>query len=73
MMKRMTPSLKDIDKVLDLEPRHFGALAGKGMILERQKKYSAAREAYEDALAVNPTLEQVKAALKELDRMEQGI
>ena len=59
--------------MLDLEPRHFGALAGKGVILERQKKYSAARDAYEEALAVNPTLEQVKDALKELDRLEQGI
>ncbi len=73
MMKRYDQALKDIEKVVDLEPRHFGALAGKGMILERQKKYSAAREAYEEALAVNPTLEQVKSALKELDRMEQGI
>ena len=73
MMKRYDQALQDIDKVLDIEPRHFGALAGKGMILERQKKYSAARAAYEDALAVNPTLEQVKEALKALDRMEQGI
>lgn len=73
MMKRYDAALKDIEKVVDLEPRHFGALAGKGMILERQKKYSAAREAYQQALAVNPTLEQVKSALKELDRMEQGI
>ena len=73
LMKRDDQALKDLEKVLDLEPRHFGALAGRGMILERQKKYSAAREAFEDALAVNPTLEQVKAALKELDRMEQGI
>ena len=73
MMKKDDAALSDIAKVLDLEPRHFGALAGKGMILERQKKYSAAREAYEEALAVNPTLEQVKAALKELDRVEQGI
>jgi tetratricopeptide (TPR) repeat protein len=73
MMKRDDQALKDIEKVLDLEPRHFGALAGKGVILERQKKYSAAREAYEEALAVNPTLEQVKDALKALDRLEQGI
>ena len=73
MMKRDDQALKDIEKVLDLEPRHFGALAGKGVILVRQKKYSAAREAYERALAVNPTLEQVKDALKALDRLEQGI
>ena len=73
MMKRDDQALADIAHVLDLEPRHFGALAGKGMILERQKKYSEARAAYEEALAVNPTLEQVKSALKELDRIEQGI
>lgn len=73
MMKRDDAALKDLAHVLDLEPRHFGALAGKGMIFERQKKYSLAREAYEEALAVNPTLEQVKDALKELNRKEQGI
>jgi tetratricopeptide (TPR) repeat protein len=73
MMKRYDQSLADIDKVLDLEPRHFGALSGKGMILERQKKYAQARAAFEEALAVNPNLEQVKDALKELDRVEQGI
>lgn len=73
MMKRYDQSLADIDKVLVLEPRHFGALAGKGMILERQKKYSEARAAFEEALAVNPNLQQVKDALKSLDRLEQGI
>ena len=73
MMKKYDESLSDIAHVLDLEPRHFGALAGKGMILERQKKYAAARAAYEEALAVNPNLVQVQAAIKELDRIEQGI
>lgn len=73
MMKRYDAALSDIDKTLDLEPRHFGALAGKGLIFERKKNYSAAREAYQDALAVNPNLEVVKSALKELDRLEQGI
>lgn len=73
MMKRYDAALADIAKTLDLEPRHFGALSGKGLILERQKKYSAAREAYEQALAINPNLEVIQAALKELDRLEQGI
>jgi tetratricopeptide (TPR) repeat protein len=73
LMKKDDRSLSDIDKVLDLEPRHFGALAGRGMIYQRQKKYALARRAFEDALAINPGLEQVRSALKQLDRLEQGI
>jgi tetratricopeptide (TPR) repeat protein len=72
-MGKYDEALKDIDHTLDLEPRHFGALAGKGVILARQKKYAAARDAYEQALAINPNLEDVKTELKGLDRVEQGI
>ena len=73
LMKKDDLALADIAHVLDLEPRHFGALAGKGVILARQKKFAAAREAYDEALAVNPTLDDVKAALKDIDKVEQGI
>lgn len=73
LMKRYDASLRDIDRVLELEPRHFGALSGKGMILLNQKKYAEARAAYEEALAVNPTLERAQEALDEIDRLEQGI
>jgi tetratricopeptide (TPR) repeat protein len=73
MMKKDDASLKDIEHVLDLEPRHFGALAGRGMILQRQKKYSAALESYQQALKINPGLDAVKDSIKQLERLEQGI
>lgn len=73
IIDRYDASLHDIDRVLDLEPRHFGALAGRGMILMRQKKYAEARAAYEQALAVNPTLESAREAISQIDRIEQGI
>jgi tetratricopeptide (TPR) repeat protein len=66
-------SLADIDKALELEPRHFGALAARGMILQKQQKYGAAAEAYKDALAVNPNLTSAKEALKALERLEAPI
>ncbi len=73
MMKRDDLSLKDIEKVLDLEPRHFGALAGRGMIYQRQKKYGAALAAFREALGVNPAMDAVRQAIKDIERIEQGI
>jgi|SRR5262245_2126553 len=49
-------SLADIDKVLALEPRHFGALAGRGLIHIAQENYRAALDDYRRARAVNPFL-----------------
>ena len=72
-MGRFDESLKDIEHVLDIEPRHFGALAGRGMILQRQKKYAGARAAFEDALSMNPRMDQIRDAVKALDKIERGI
>lgn len=66
-LKRYDDSLADVEKVLEVEPRHFGALAAKGMVLEAQGKLAKAAEAYRDALAVNPHMETVAAALKQLE------
>jgi len=73
LMKRDTEALLDIQRVLDLEPRHFAALAGRGLIYQRQKKFTAARKAFEEALKLNPGLEAVKDAIKELERQERDI
>ena len=47
-------SLEDIQQTLELEPRHFGALWGKGMILGSQRNYTGAIRAFEQMLEIAP-------------------
>ncbi len=61
------PSVSDIAHVLTLNPRHFGALSGLGMIFEQLGKPEKALEAYEAALAINPHLADVSDAVKRLE------
>ena len=49
-------SLADIDKTLALEPRHFGALSGRGLVYVALERWEAALAAFEAALAVNPRM-----------------
>ncbi|WP_421726323.1 hypothetical protein [Bauldia sp.] len=65
-------SIADIGKVLELEPRHFGALSGLGMIFRSIGEEERAMTAFREALAVNPHLEEVKKALTELEATHEG-
>ncbi len=38
MLNDLDGSLEDIDKVLKLQPRHFGAISGSGLIYMKKKK-----------------------------------
>lgn len=49
-------SLRDVAEVLAREPRHFGALAGRGIIRMRQGKPALAIQNILEALRVNPHL-----------------
>lgn len=51
-----TTSLSDIDKVLALEPRHFGALSGRAMIYLKQGKRALALKDMSTASALHPFL-----------------
>lgn len=47
-------SLQDIEQTLKLEPRHFGAIWGLGMILGVQQDYERAIIAFEKLLEIKP-------------------
>lgn len=66
MMGDMTRSMADIREVLAREPRHFGALAGMGIILQNTGDEKHAFEAFKKALAVNPFLPDVKKAVEKM-------
>jgi tetratricopeptide (TPR) repeat protein len=65
-------SLADIRQVLAREPRHFGALAGLGMIMQDLGDDKHALEAFRKALAVNPHLEKVPDLVKTLSEKVEG-
>ncbi|KRP94272.1 MULTISPECIES: tetratricopeptide repeat protein [Bradyrhizobium] len=65
-------SLADIQQVLIREPRHFGALAGLGMIMQEVGDERRALEAYRKALAVNPHLEKIPDQVKALTEKVEG-
>jgi Flp pilus assembly protein TadD len=66
------PSVEDIGKTLTLNPRHFGALSGLGMILEELGDSEGALAAYKAALAIHPRLETVKEAVERLEAEAAG-
>lgn len=65
-------SLQDIEQVLVREPRHFGALAGLGMIMQDLGDEKRALDAFRKALAVNPHLEKVPELVKTLTEKVEG-
>ncbi len=65
-------SIADIERTLALEPRHFGALSGLGMIAVERAEDERALEAFEGALAVNPHLEHARREVNRLRRKLHG-
>ena len=65
-------ALRDIEQALRLEPRHFEALAGLGVILEDLGDRKGALDAYRRALSLNPWLHNGKARVSPLELEVEG-
>ena len=57
-------SLQDIRQTLALEPRHFGAVWGLGMILGWERDFSGAITAFERLLEINPHARDAKPRIE---------
>lgn len=65
-------SLADIERTLSLEPRHWGALMGLGMILEDTDRKARALDAYMRVLEVYPASKGAQAAVGRLSEELAG-
>jgi tetratricopeptide (TPR) repeat protein len=55
-MGKYQDSQNDIDKVLKLEKRHFGALSGQGLVQIKLKNYEKALKSYEKVKEIYPSM-----------------
>lgn len=62
-------SLRDIDEVLKLEPFHFGALSGRGLVYMGKQEYFMARSAFLTLLEVYPAMPGVKENVLQLEEI----
>ncbi len=72
LLKDYGRSLEDIERTLALEPRHFGALSGLGLILLELGNRSGALRAFRLALDINPFLENARQSVEQLELEVEG-
>jgi tetratricopeptide (TPR) repeat protein len=62
-------SQKDIDRVLELENRHFGALAGQGLVNIKLENYEKAIESYKRAQEIYPAMQSPKIMIEQIEQL----
>jgi tetratricopeptide (TPR) repeat protein len=72
LMENYEASVLDIERTLELEPRHFGALSGLGMIYDAIGEPAAALRSFEAAIAINPHLDGARQRIEALRRELAG-
>jgi len=66
------PALQDIETALALEPRHFGAMQGLGVILMETDQQERALEVFRQVLAIHPHAPDVATRMEMLQTQLEG-
>ena len=69
LMGKYELSQNDIDKVLRLEKRHFGALSGQGLVQSALKNYQLAIDSYIEAHKIYPAMESPIIMIERLKKL----
>jgi tetratricopeptide (TPR) repeat protein len=64
LMGNYEDAITDIDRTLELEPRHFGALSGLGLTNMKLGRDAAAADAFRRLLSIDPLYPNAKLNLK---------
>lgn len=72
LMGELEKSRADVERTLELEPRHFGALSGLGQIELLSGDRDGALQAFEHALDSNPHLPGARRIIERLRATETG-
>jgi len=74
LMGNFPASVADIRETVRLEPRHFGAISGLGMIFVQENNLPAALQAFEQVLKISPSSINAKRSIERvLRKMEREI
>lgn len=66
-LKQFERSIADCEKVLELNPYHFGAQAGLGQSYLQIRKHRAALKAFRAALRINPNMDGIAETIRALE------
>ena len=72
MLGRYQESQEDINKVLKLEKRHFGALSGQGLVQTELKNYEKAINSYKEVQKIYPSMQTPKIMIPHLKELLKG-
>jgi len=69
LLGKYQQSQKDIDVVLKLEKRHFGALSGQGLVQTALENYEKAIKSYEAVQKIYPSIKSAEVMIPQLKKL----
>ena len=72
LLGRYEQSQKDIDEVLKLEKRHFGALSGQGLVQIELQNYEKAISSYIEVQKIYPSMQSPKVMIPRIKELIKG-